>query len=200
MELFYSQASPFVRKVMVLLHEADKLDAVTLRQVSMTPLAPDAGHSSIAPLGKIPTLTRPDGPALFDSRVITRYLDERFGTGLYPDARLWETLTLEALADGIMDASVLMVYEGRTRPEEKRHEPWVDAQWSKIGRALDAIEERWMSHLSGRLDMGQVAVACALGHLDFRHASRNWRATRPNLAAWSERRAERPSFKATRPE
>ncbi len=199
MELYYSPASPFVRKVMVLLHEAGQIDAVAIRPVSITPLAPDGGHASLAPLGKIPTLTRPDGPAIFDSRVITRYLDARFGAGLYPEPRLWETLTLEALGDGILDAAVLMVYEGRVRPEELRYDPWVEAQWTKVLRALDALGDRWMSHLSGRLDMGQITVACALGYLDFRHGSRDWRTGRAPLAAWFERFAQRRAMEATVP-
>ncbi|WP_111536032.1 glutathione S-transferase [Palleronia aestuarii] len=200
MELFHAAASPFVRKVMVTLHETGQLDAVKIVPASQTPVSPDAGNTAHNPLGKIPTLTRPDGPALYDSRVICRYLDHRGGGKLYPEARLWETLTLEATADGIMDAAVLMVYEHRVRPSEKVFDGWLDGQWAKITRALDALEGRWMSHLSGRLDMGQIATACALGYLDLRHGERNWRAGRDGLAAWEKRFAERASMTATRAE
>ena len=152
------------------------------------------------PLGKIPTLERDDGPALYDSRVICRYLDDLAGGRLYPEKpRLWETLTLEATGDGIMEAAVLMVYEERTRPEEQRFAPWVEGQWAKIARALDALEARWLAHLAGPLDAGQIAVGCALGYVDFRHAARDWRAGRPGLAAWEARFAARPAMQATRP-
>ena len=99
----------------------------------------------------------------------------------------------------IMDAAVLMVYESRVRPEQCRFAPWVDGQWTKIDRALDTLEQRWLSHLHGPLDMGQIAVGVALGYLDFRHGDRGWRGGRPGLAAWDAVFAERPSMVATRP-
>jgi glutathione S-transferase len=154
---------------------------------------------ALNPLGKIPALARDDGPALYDSRVICRYLDDRAQAGLYPASRLWDVLTLEATADGIMDAAVLIIYESRVRPEDHRFAPWVDGQWTKIDRSLDALEQRWLSHLHGPLDMGQIAVGAALGYLDFRHDERGWRNGRPGLAAWEAVFAERPSMVATRP-
>jgi len=200
MRLFYSPTSPYVRKVRVLLAESGHTDAVELVHSAGTPV--DVGTMPVAhnPLGKIPALERGDGPAIYDSRVITRYLDARLNCGLYPEApRLWDTLTLEATADGILDAAVLMVYEARIRPEDKRFEPWLEGQWTKISRALDALESRWMSHLHGPLDMGQIAVGCALGYVDFRHADRNWRAGRASLAAWEAKFAARDSMTATVP-
>ena len=98
-----------------------------------------------------------------------------------------------------MDAAILMVYESRSRPEEMHYAPWVEGQWSKVTRALDALEARWMSHLHGPLDMGLIATACALAYLDFRHGDRDWRTGRPSLAAWFEKFAERESFQATKP-
>jgi glutathione S-transferase len=134
------------------------------------------------------------------SHQLRRFLDDRAGGRLYPPApRLWETLTLEATGDGILDAAILMVYEWRVRPEDKRHEPWVEGQWAKVARALDTIEARWMSHLNGPLDIGQIAVGCALGYLDFRHDARGWRNGRPALAAWEKAFAARPSMAATVP-
>ncbi|MCU0902247.1 MAG: glutathione S-transferase [Tabrizicola sp.] len=200
MKLYHAPASPFVRKVMVLLHEAKATDRVTLVPVSGHPL--DTGTLPVDrnPLGKIPALERPDGPTLYDSRVITRYLDDLLSAGFYPAApRLWDTLTIEATGDGIAEAAVLMRYEVFVRPEAARSPEWVDAQWQKIVRALAALEERWMSHLSGPLDMGQIAVACALGYLDFRHADRNWRADHPALAAWYSAFDARPAMRATAP-
>jgi glutathione S-transferase len=200
MRLFYSPTSPYARKVVVLLAETGQTNAVELTLGSGTAI--DTGTTPLAhnPLGKIPTLERDDGPALYDSRVITRYLDEHFKAGLYPNgSRLWETLTLEATADGILDAALLMVYETRIRPEDKRFGAWVEGQWGKIDRALDALEARWMSHLHGPLDMGQIAVGCALGYVDFRHGARNWREGRPLLAAWEAVFAGRDSMKASVP-
>jgi glutathione S-transferase len=200
MKLFHAPASPFVRKVMVLLHEAKATDRVTLVPASGTPLDPGTMPVDRNPLGKIPALERPDGPTLYDSRVITRYLDDLLHAHLYPaDPRLWDTLVIEATGDGIAEAAVLMRYEMHVRPEANRSPAWADAQWAKIARALAALEERWMSHLSGPLDVGQIAVGCALGYLDLRHAERDWRAPHPALAAWFAGFAARPSMQATAP-
>lgn len=200
MKLYHAPASPFVRKVMVLLHEARAVDRVTLIPAAGHPL--DAGTMPVDrnPLGKIPALERPGGPTLYDSRVITRYLHDHLRAGLYPAApRLWDSLTLEATGDGIAEAAVLMRYEMHVRPEATRSAAWADAQWQKIARAMAALEDRWMSHLSGPLDMGQVAVACAIGYLDFRHAEREWRSTHPALATWYTAFTARPSMQATEP-
>lgn len=200
MQLYYSPTSPYVRKVLVLLQETGMQGRVALIAGGGTPV--DAGKAPLDanPLGKIPALERPDGPALYDSRVICQYLDAQAGAGLYPDgARRWDTLTVEATGDGILDAALLMVYEWRIRPEELRHAPWVEGQWAKVERALDALETRWMAHLEGPLDMGQIAIGCALGYLDFRHDARGWRTGRPHLAAWEARFAARPSMQATVP-
>lgn len=200
MKLFHNPASPFVRKVRVVLLETGQDGDVELVPAGGSPVDDANMPVSLNPLGKIPALARDDGPPLFDSRVICRFFDARAGAGLYPEDRLWETLTLEALADGVMDAAVLMVYEARCRPEDKRHAPWVEAQWTKVERALDALEAGWMDHLSGPLDAGQIAVGCALGYLDFRHGPRNWRNGRPALADWEAQLAGRDSMAATRPE
>jgi len=200
MKLFHNPASPFVRKVMVTLIETDQQDDVTIVPAVGSPTASEQMPVAQNPLGKIPTLLRDSGPAIYDSRVICRFFDDRAGGRLYPQGHLWETLTLEATADGIMDAAVLMVYESRCRPEEKRSDEWVEAQWDKISRALDALESRWMSHLSGPLDMGQIAVGCALAYLDFRHGARDWRKGREALAKWLEEFAGRPAMQATQPE
>lgn len=201
MKLFHAPASPFVRKVMVLLHEAKATDRVTLVPASGSPLDPGTLPVDRNPLGKIPALERPDGPTLYDSRVITRYLDDLLQARLYPAApRLWDTLVIEATGDGISEAAVLMRYEMHLRPETTRSPAWVDAQWQKIARALTALEDRWMSHLSGPPDMGQIAVACALGYLDFRHADRPWRTTHPVLAAWYATFDARPAMRGTAPD
>jgi glutathione S-transferase len=199
LRLLSSPASPFVRKVRVLLHETGQTD-VEVVDVKAHPLGGEAALNAAAPLGKIPALERDGGATLFDSRVICRFLDNRAQAGLYPEAHVWETLTLEALADGIMDAAVISVYEKRARPEDLWHQPWLDAQWDKVSRGLDALERQWMSHLHGPLDMGQIAVGCALSYLDFRHGDKAWRDGRDSLAAWHKVFADRPSMVATTPE
>ncbi len=200
LRLHSSATSPFVRIVEVALRELGLSDAAERLPAAGTPLDPGTMPLAQNPLGKIPTLEVPDGPALYDSRVICRYLDERAQGGLYPAApRLWATLTLEATAHGMADAAVLIVYESRTRPEALQSRDWVEGQWSKIDRALDALEARWLSHLAGPRDMAQIALGCVLGYLDFRHGPRDWRQGRPGLAAWEAREAERPAMQATRP-
>jgi glutathione S-transferase len=198
MKLMMSPASPFVRKVLVVLHETGQLEDVELQGVVAGPGRTEAALAAVNPVGKIPALVRDEGPTLYDSRVICRYLDSRSGSGLYPDGN-WETLVLEATGDALNEAAVAMVYEGRFRPEEKQHAPWTDAQWAKVEGALDALNARWVSHLSGPLDIGHISVGCALGYLDFRHDARNWRQGRDALAEWDSRFAARPSMQATRP-
>jgi len=166
-------------------------------EVKASPLGGDDTITSANPLAKIPALVRDAGPTLYDSRVITRYLDAQAEAGLYPEARLWETLTLEATGDGIMDVAVGIIYEQRIKSPEQVSEPWVEAQWGKVARALDALEARWMSHLHGPMDMGHISVACALGYLDLRHDARAWRSGRPSLAAWFETFSARPSMLET---
>ena len=200
MKLLMSPPSPFVRKVRVVIRETGQLDAIEEVAVTTSALDTDPGLMAANPLGKIPALIREDGPAIYDSRVITRYLDARVGAGLYPEARLWEILTLEATADGIMEAGVLMVYEGRLRPEAQQSPQWVEAQWGKLSRSLDAVNARWMSHLAGPLNMGQIAIGCALGYLDLRHDARGWREGRDALAAWFADFSQREAMIDTRPE
>ena len=121
------------------------------------------------------------------------------GSDLYPESRIWDVLTVEATGDAIMDAGVLMVYENRCRPADMQFGGWMDAQWGKIEGALDALNARWISQLSGPLDMGQISVGCALGYLDFRHADREWRKGRDALDDWFAVFAARDSFKDTAP-
>jgi len=198
-ELLGSGASPFVRKARILIAEAGIAD-VDYVEVQATPMGGEDKINAANPLGKIPALVRDGGPTIYDSTVVCRFLDDRAEAGLYPAGRLWETLTLEATGDGIMEAAVGIVYEKRLRPEELWWPEWFEAQWVKVTRSLDGLERQWMSHLYGPLDMGQISVACALGYLDLRHDDRDWRAGHDALAAWYKRFAERPSMVETAPE
>lgn len=197
MKLYHAALSPFVRKVMVLLHETDQLGTVDIQDVVTSPITPSPDVQASNPLAKIPALERGDGPTLYDSRVICAYLDDRFQAGLYDGG--WDTKILEATADGIMDAAVLMSYEKRMRPKEKQWDGWLDAQKSKILGGCSALNARWMSHLQGPLDMGQIAVACALAYVDFRHPDAGWRIGNEALADWFTAFESRPSMQATRP-
>jgi glutathione S-transferase len=199
MKLMSSPTSPFVRKVHVLLHESGQYDAVEIHAKPTSPFDTAPEVATANPLGKIPALIREDGPTLYDSRVICRFLDDRAKAGLYPDGRIWETLTLEATADGIMEAAVLMLYEHKLRPAEAVLDSWVDAQWDKIERAVSVLNARWISHLRGPLDMGQIAVGCALGYLDFRHDARGWRKGNDALDDWFAVFSQRESMKITAP-
>jgi len=201
MKLLYSTTSPYVRKVVVLLRETGLLDRVALAAAPGSPVAPNAETIALNPLGKIPCLERPDGPAIYDSRVICRYLDGLHdGRRHYPEGPgLISTLTLEALADGALDAGVLALYEARIRPEAARYAPWVEGQRAKMVRALDALEAQWTAHLAGPMDAGAIAVGCMLGWFDFRFADLDWRAGRPRLSAWEAEIAARDSFRETAP-
>lgn len=199
MKLLMSPASPFVRKVLVLLHETKQIDDVVMQSVQAGIGNTEAALKAANPVGKIPALVRDEGPTLYDSRVICRFLDARAGAGLYPENG-WDSLVLESTADALMDAAVLMVYEARFRPEEKQSVEWIENQWIKVEGALNALNSRWLSHLEAPLDIGHIAVASALGYVDFRHDARNWRVGRDGLANWFERFSDRDSMRATVPQ
>lgn len=200
MKLFHSHTSPYVRKVMVVLHETSQLDDVVLESVLTTPYDPAEGLNAQNPLAKLPALERPDGVTLFDSRVICAFFDARANAGLYGEGENhWAKLTLEALGDGILDSALSMTYEARMRPEDKQYAKWSEAQWAKIHDACAALNNHWMDHLNGPLNMGQIAVACALSYVDFRHDARGWRTGNDALANWYAAFNARPSMVATQP-
>lgn len=202
MTLFHNPASPYVRKVMVLLHETGQLDRVALQASQLTPVSPDTALNQDNPLGKIPALRLADGNVLYDSRVILDYLDQQHvGNPLIPreGSARWRRLTLAALADGIMDASVLIRYELALRAPEKHWELWLDGQRDKIRRALAVLEADAIAELASHFDVAAISVACALGYLDFRHPDLQWRDAQPQLAAWYAEVSQRPSMLATQP-
>ncbi|NIZ60513.1 glutathione S-transferase [Sedimentitalea sp. CY04] len=197
MKLIYAPTSPFVRKVMMLLHETGQLDEVEIQQVATTPLSTADDAKAANPLGKIPALVRDDGPTLYDSRVICEYLNDRGDGGLYAGG--WDSKIMEATADGIMDAAVSATYEVRIRPEDKQWDGWVTAQMGKVQDACAALNARWISHLKGPFDIGHIAVGCALSYVDFRHPDSNWRHSNEALADWFAEFESRPSMQATKP-
>jgi glutathione S-transferase len=153
------------------------------------------------PLGKVPVLVFDDGSALFDSPVVLEYLDILAGGGriLPKDTKArFDALRLEALADGILDAGILIVYEGRYRPPEMAVKGWLDRQSGKIARAVSSLEAAPPS-LDSPPNVGQITLACALGYLDFRFKG-EWRKTHPRLVAWLDNFSARvPAFAATVP-
>ena len=197
MKLIMAEASPFARKVRVLLRETKQLKNVEEVSIATSPFQVNEQAKAANPTGRIPSLTRADGPALYDSRVITRYLDAKAAAGMYPEARLWDVLTVEATGDSMMDSAVSISYELRLRPQEKVSSEWTDAQWTKVMGGCDALQSQWMDLLNGPLTMAHISIACALGYLDLRHDARNWRQGHDALAAWFADFSKRPSFRET---
>ncbi|MGF6110748.1 glutathione S-transferase [Pseudomonas frederiksbergensis] len=202
MTLFHNPASPFVRKVTVLLHETGQTDRVALQASQLTPVSPDLALCEDNPLGKIPALRLADGNVIHDSRVILDYLDhQHVGNPLIPrdgPAR-WRRLTLASLADGIMDAAVMIRYEQALRAPEKHWDEWLDGQREKIRRALALLEADAIAELTSHFDVAAISVACALGYLDLRHPDLEWRTANPKLAEWFFQVSQRPSMLATMP-
>ena len=201
MKLMYSPASPYVRKVMMTAHETGLVDRIELVPASTTPSEPNPDLAKLNPIAKIPTLVTDDGLAVFDSRVICRYLDDVAGAGLYGSgADHWAILARESMAEGIIDAALLIVYEGRVRAEDMRSESWVEAQTGKIRRAIAAANARVAEFAGDKVTADQIALAAALGYVDFRLGHLGWRDGNADLAAWLEAFSARPSYAATKPQ
>jgi len=191
-------ASPFGRKVNIAASVLGLSGEITIEPADLADAADSVRRQN--PLGKIPTLVLEDGSTLFDSRVIVEYLDHRAGGGRIiprePAAR-FGALRLQALADGMTDAQILLIYEGRWRPPEKHEQKWLDYQADKIGRGLAALEAS-PPGLDPIPHVGQIALACFLGHRDLRFPG-TWRSGHPKLAAWHDRfAAQVPAFAATK--
>jgi glutathione S-transferase len=190
-----------VRKVMAVAIETGLDGRLELVTPTMTPVKPDADLVKDNPLGKVPCLVTADGAALYDSRVICEYLDSLHdGPKMFPAAgrARWTALRRQAEGDGIMDAGVLGRYETFLRPKERRWPEWLEGQKGKFRRALDSLEAE-AEDFGGTVDIGAIAIGCALGYLDFRYGDEDWRATRPRLATWFERFAARPAMAKTTP-
>jgi len=199
MKLRYSPTSPYVRKVTVSAIELGL--AGRIERVPTNTQDPNSDLSHDNPLGKVPALILDDGPALNDSPVICEYLDSlRDGPKIFPPtgAARWRALRQQALADGMLDAAILRLIENARRPAEFRWQGWDDHQKAKVARGLDSLEAE-AAALDGPLTIGQITVGVTLGYLDFRFAQDAWRDGHPNLAAWYEGFAARPSMAETVP-
>ncbi len=200
MKLLSNSLSPYGRKVKIAMGLKGLKDRIEIVPVD-TNIVDNPVINRPNPLAKIPVLVVDGNAAIYDSHVICEYLDSLSPSPvLFPKGGLErvKTLTLGALADGILDAALLLVYEKRFRPEALWHAPWQERQQAKIDRALDHLEQAppaWPA----TPDYGHLTLACALGYLDFRHEGK-WRPARPMLVAWLDRFAEAvPAFEETRP-
>ncbi len=195
MNLRASLPSPFSRKVRIVADILGLTPELTL--IAADVADPKDPIRVVNPLGKIPALEIEDGSVIYDSAVIVRYLDERAGDDKVIPAETkarYAALTLEALADGVQDACILQVYEKRMRSENERSAAWVAYQAEKVARALGSLEA---TPPQGPVQVGQIALACALGYLDLRFEG-EWRKTYPKLVAWLEDFSARtPAFAAT---
>jgi len=193
-----SPPSPFGRKVKLALGILGLDKDVTIEKADPTDAADSIRRQN--PLGKIPALIIEDGTVLYDSPVILEYLDHRAGGGKIipkdPNARM-KALVLQALCDGILDAGILLVYEGRWRPPEMAVQKWVDHQTGKVVRALETLEANPPA-LAAIPDVGAITLACALGYGDLRFGGK-WREGHPRLVKWLEAfAAQVPAFEKTR--
>lgn len=199
MKLYSSPASPFARKARIIARELGlKLEEINVATANNEELR------RINPLGKIPVLVLDDGSALFDSPVICEYLNDLGGGKFFPGLNIftskngrWRAQVLQALGDGISDAAVARVVEGRL-PLEKQNGEVIARHLDAITRGLDALE-RASAKFAEFPTIGEVTVGCALGYLDFRLPEIEWRATHPALAAWFEKFSDYPSVRATKP-
>jgi glutathione S-transferase len=202
MKLIGSLASPFVRKVRVVMAEK-KLDyELSLDNV----WAPDTRIQESNPLGKVPCLVMEDGGAMFDSRVIVEYLDTLTPVGklIPPNGReRAEVKCWEALADGVLDAAVLVRLERTQRSEAQQSQDWIKRQFDKVHGGLTAMSAGLKEKpfcAGNHYSLADVAVGCALGWLSFRFPEIDWRADYSNLAKLYDKLAERQSFKDTVPQ
>jgi glutathione S-transferase len=190
-----------VRKVLVVAHELGLDTRLELELLRPSPTRADATLSRSNPLNKIPALVTDEGDGLYDSRVICEYLGSlSTGRPLVPaeGAARWRVLRVQALCDGVLDASILVFYERTQRPKELWWPAWLDGQTEKAHQGLDALEHE-VNHFGDAIDLGQIAAAVTLGWLEFRDVYGDLWATRPKLAAWYGRMRQRPSMKATEP-
>ncbi|MCB5190325.1 glutathione S-transferase N-terminal domain-containing protein [Methylobacillus arboreus] len=200
MKLLYSNTSPYARKVRVVAVEK-RIDVTMVPVVLADPDCPVKDHN---PLGKIPVLILADGDSLYDSRVIVEYLDNRTPLAhLIPQdhsAKIW-VRRWEALADGVCDAAIAAVLEGR-RPEDAQDTAAIAKQLGKVERGLKALNDdlgnnKWC--VNDTFSLADIALGCVLGYLDLRYQHLDWKQQYPNLARHYVAMLKRPSFKDTAP-
>lgn len=202
MQLFYSTASPYARKALITAHEAGIVDQIEIITTTASPVDRNPAIVPVNPTGKIPTLVIPDGRIIFDSRVICEFFDRQSDTihlfPKHPDSYI-AAKTMESLGDGMLDAALLARYETSLRPEQLKWEDWHQGQIDKIQSSFDYLEKYCLELLNGPTTIGNVAVGCAIGYIEFRNIVDDWKTGRDGVAEWYSRFVERPSMKATEP-
>ena len=201
MKLASVTASPFVRKVRILVYELDLEESVHIQDIgAVTPVSNNDNLNEVNPLGMVPALVLDDGSSLYDSPVICEYLNQLADGPFFPTdlASRFRTLGLQALGDGLLDLSVALRYELAVRPDTKHWQDWIDNQNRKINRGLDALERKCDQFENPPL-IGEITIACVLGYRDFRYAEDDWRIGRPKLTGWYEQMMERDSMQKTIP-
>jgi glutathione S-transferase len=196
--LYSASASPFGRKVKIAASLLGLSDTIKVLALNTSDPNDPLRAKNPNPLGKIPCLVSEEGMALYDSAVIVDYLDFRAGGGKLippePSAR-YRALVQQALADGLMEAALLLVYEKRYRAAEHHEQKWMNLQAAKVENALGAFAA---APPQGPRDIGHIATACALGYLDLRFDGQ-WRRAHPGLVGWLDAFASSvPAFAATR--
>ena len=201
MKIFWSSRSPFVRKVMVFAHEAGLAARIETVRTLVAMSQANRELMQTNPLGKIPTLVTDDGRALFDSYVICEYLDGLHGGAKLvpqaPEPRL-QALRWHALGDNLLDNLVLWRNE-QMRPQPQQSPETLAALEAKARAGLDYLEREAAALGNAAIGIGHVAIAVALGYVDFRFPQLAWRDGRPKLAVWHSTFAQRPSYQATMP-
>ncbi len=198
MKLYFTETSPFARKVRVVAIELGLEDQIETIHLRPTPTKADAELSRVNPLSKIPVLILDDGLSLYDSPVICEYLDAEYKLTPARGPDRFSCLRLQALSDGILDAAILVFYERVQRPKELHLDAWLSGQTDKANQGLDLLE-RDVAQFGSRIDLGQICVAVTLGWLEFRASLGDIRSGRPMLFAWYDAFRNRPAMKATEP-
>ncbi|MGY5802617.1 glutathione S-transferase [Rhizobium sp. LEGMi12c] len=196
MRLLCSSTSPFSSKVRMAAHHL----GIKLEEIHVDTNAGPTLLIDNNPLGKIPTLLTGDGEAIFDSRAIMHYFDRREG-GLYPSkkSKRTEIEVLEALIDGTNECLLSIVYERRLREPEKQHQPWIDRQWTKVGRALTHLDAE-PPKIGKKLHAGHFALASLIGYLQLRFEGQ-WEADHVGLTDWAHKFEKHfPDFPVMKPQ
>ena len=202
MQLFFGGTSPYVRKVTVAAAECGLTDRI--ERVETFPWDADTRYADINPVGKVPALVTDDGQVLYDSRVIFEYLDSLHdGQKLIPPsgAERFEQLRIAALAEGMMDAVILLFSEVTRRPKELHWPYWDDRQRGKVATALATLDDDALAFDPARADVAQITTACACGWIAFRREilGIDFRDGHPALSAWFDAFSQRPSMQASLP-
>ncbi len=197
MKLLYQTHSPFARKVLVFAHETGIVNQIEVVHHETSPTNRNEEVFALNPLGKVPVLITDQGDSIIESSVICDYLDNlHSGTKLIPSilSDRMQALQMQAIADGISEAGILVRWESTRRPEELRYSPFLNGQLEKVISGYGFIEEN--INLDGQLNIGHIAIATSISWLEFRGVA-PFRNDYPKLTSWYDAFTERASMCAT---